>query len=68
MPIYEYVCNGCGKKFEYLVRGVSDAARCPGCESRDLRKLISGFAFRSQGRESSSCGSCSGGDCSHCSG
>lgn len=75
MPIYEFFCNKCGVKFDYLVRGGGDSISCPACHGRDLKKLISGFAFHSKGNDafpgtgqaSSSCGGCSGGNCSCCS-
>ena len=31
MPIYEYVCDDCGTKFEKLVRKNGDALACPTC-------------------------------------
>ncbi|MCL6477172.1 MAG: zinc ribbon domain-containing protein [Peptococcaceae bacterium] len=43
MPIFEYKCTGCGKKFEVLVlnsRG-EDQVKCPGCGGGDLVKMIS---------------------------
>jgi putative FmdB family regulatory protein len=47
LPIYEYVCRVCGKRFQYLVLKKEDeeGLRCPGCESRDLKKLISRAVF-----------------------
>lgn len=46
MPIFEYECRACGHQFEHLLL---PAARtdpvCPGCGSRDLEKLMSGFAL-----------------------
>ena len=46
MPIYEYRCNGCGRTFAFLY-GVSRDSRdpaCPGCQGRDLARLISRVA------------------------
>jgi putative FmdB family regulatory protein len=43
MPIYEYACNGCGRRFEHLVRS-SETATCPECNGGDLRRLLSTFA------------------------
>lgn len=46
MPIFEYRCNRCHKRFSALV-GVLAEARppaCPRCASQDLQKLVSRFA------------------------
>jgi len=47
VPIYEYSCRACGKQFQYLVlnREDEERLRCPNCESRDLKKLISQAVF-----------------------
>jgi putative FmdB family regulatory protein len=55
MPIYEYQCDVCGRRFERLVRPVSagpslDAPCCPTCGSRALQQLSSPFAVSSQER------------------
>ena len=43
MPIFEYVCKGCGKPFEAIVRG-SEKLRCPHCNSVRLEQQLSVFA------------------------
>ena len=48
MPIFEYVCKGCGKGFEYLVRSNSAPPSCPACSSVDLEKQISTPAIKSE--------------------
>lgn len=40
MPIYEYVCDQCGRDFELLIRG-SDTPACPECESEEVSKQLS---------------------------
>lgn len=46
MPIYEYRCEGCGHRFEHLLLPTAKTDPvCPACQSRDLEKLISGFAL-----------------------
>ena len=73
MPIYDFICNTCGKKFETLVLG-NDKPQCPHCQSIDLTKQMSTFAFKSAGGSASgsdsssgsSCGGCAGGSCSTC--
>ncbi len=42
MPIFEYVCQKCGKDFEALVRSET-VPECPGCHSTDLKKQLSVF-------------------------
>lgn len=47
MPIYEFQCKKCGRRFE-LIRSLSQAgkpATCTVCRSRSTRRLISSFAF-----------------------
>jgi putative FmdB family regulatory protein len=43
MPIYEYECNKCKKKFELVLLSISQKAvpECPKCKSKDARKLVS---------------------------
>ena len=42
MPIYEYLCQDCGNKFEKLVRRTDDAmeAGCPSCGQKHLQAGI----------------------------
>ncbi|MGQ9501681.1 MAG: FmdB family zinc ribbon protein [Anaerolineae bacterium] len=65
MPIYEYVCQDCGERYEKLVRSEVDKVEliCPRCGSRQARKALSLFGLRataapSQGTSTSapSCG------------
>ncbi len=73
MPIYEYECPKCGKRFEEIVFG-SDVPACPACGSTDTRKLLSCASFHVPGGAPSgasssggkSCSGCSGGNCSSC--
>lgn len=45
MPIFEYVCNVCGQKFEKLEKsGADDERKCPACGSSDVSKAMSIFA------------------------
>lgn len=43
MPLYEYSCRDCGRRFETLVFG-SERPGCPGCGGRSLERLLSTFA------------------------
>jgi putative FmdB family regulatory protein len=52
MPIYEYRCQSCQRRFSEFVRGFSQLAaaegdkrpRCPHCHGSEARRLISRFA------------------------
>jgi putative FmdB family regulatory protein len=73
MPIYEYVCKDCGKKFEML-RSIKDAdalAECRCCQSNQTHRAVSLFNAQSGSRiiaggNSGGCSGCSSGTCSTC--
>jgi putative FmdB family regulatory protein len=71
MPIYEYQCKDCGKKFE-LLRSFSQAdeqTQCQSCNSTEVRRLVTAANAFSNGASlggSSQCGSCASGNCSSC--
>jgi len=74
MPIYEYTCDKCDKKFEILIMG-SDKPVCPCCGNAKVKRLISSCGFVSKGSsgetvsasaEASSCTGCSSTNCSSC--
>jgi len=46
MPLFEYVCRQCSKKFTFLSGVISDNSepRCPRCDSVDLQKIMSRFS------------------------
>jgi putative FmdB family regulatory protein len=43
MPLYEYNCRKCSKRFEQLLFG-KEKPSCPACHGTDLEKLVSTFA------------------------
>lgn len=74
MPIYEFFCEACDKKFETLVMG-KETPTCPGCGTEDIRRLMSacGFISKGSGGETvgksagaSACGTCSATSCTSC--
>lgn len=74
MPIYEYVCRSCDKRFE-LIRPVSrsaESATCPGCEGSAERVLsrFCSFTTDDSGMTApvggSSCSGCDAISCSTC--
>jgi putative FmdB family regulatory protein len=69
MPIYEYICDDCGTKFEKLVRRNENATACPSCGESHLKTALSTFAAHSSnGKTQASNGNaqfptCAGGMC-----
>ena len=50
MPIYEYECQGCGDRHEFIQKFSDGLKRkCPSCGKPRLRKLISAAAFHLKG-------------------
>ncbi|OIP40297.1 FmdB family transcriptional regulator [Candidatus Desantisbacteria bacterium CG2_30_40_21] len=73
MPIFEYQCQKCTKKFETLVMSKNEVVQCPECGSGELKKLLSLFGFKPAGSRfvssstsSGGCTSCSTKACSSC--
>ena len=46
MPLYEYRCGGCGRRFEVLQRVGADrtGVACPACGSAEVAKQLTPFA------------------------
>jgi putative FmdB family regulatory protein len=72
MPIYEYICQDCGERFE-LMRPMKDAdapVACQGCESQHTARMMSVFFASSGGRaiatSAPSCASCNSDSCATC--
>ncbi len=73
MPLYEYVCQDCGTRFDVL-RSMKDAdlpARCKSCHGDHSTRQLSVFFAKSgekavAGTSSGGCGGCSGGSCASC--
>lgn len=71
MPIYEYVCDDCGERYERIVMNQSTPISCPKCASGKHTIQLSVFAAPANGRKSSSGsstmpasgGGCCGGSC-----
>lgn len=47
MPIYEYVCEDCGKLSEILLSHTDESPDCPGCGGSNLKKLLSAHSAMS---------------------
>ena len=65
MPIFEYLCDDCGNKFEKLVRRAAEAARaeCPSCGRDHVTTQVSSFAARTNGSTKDSMPECPSGMC-----
>jgi len=72
VPIYEYRCRECLKRFEELVSLASadDVWPCPRCACTNTERLLSSFALRVEGGSGSgsgkNCSTCSRSSCSTC--
>ena len=66
MPIYTYICNECGKKFDLLV-GVTaqqEELKCKKCGSKNIKKILGTFSVSGgSGKSSDSDSSCPTGTC-----
>jgi len=60
MPLYEYTCRKCSKRFEALVFG-QEKPSCPKCHGADLEKMFSTFAAHGTEKGGDSLGSDFGG-------
>jgi putative FmdB family regulatory protein len=71
MPVYEFVCTDCDTRFDTLVRSVNATTEviCRGCESENVRRVVSTFAVSgfddpmAARASASSGGGCCGGSC-----
>jgi putative FmdB family regulatory protein len=68
MPIFEYVCDDCGNKFEKLVRRSeskegSEGVACPSCGQEHLQQQYSTFAAHANGAAKDTMPSCPSGMC-----
>jgi putative FmdB family regulatory protein len=56
MPIYEYLCEICGEKFEKFVRSGSAQVelKCPRCGSEEVKKAFSLFGTVTPGSRGAS--------------
>jgi putative FmdB family regulatory protein len=54
MPIYEYVCQDCGEKYDKFVRSSLAKVKleCPRCGSGQATKAFSVFGVRGSGSQS----------------
>lgn len=67
MPLYEFVCKKCNKKFEEICKVGINTAKCPKC-GKKAEKILSMFGFKSEGKSSggNSCSGCGSSNCGSC--
>ena len=41
MPVYEFECEQCGRRFEELTASDTPSPACPECDSGQARRLLS---------------------------
>ena len=58
MPLYEYTCRECGRRFEVLQRVGADGSglTCPGCGGAQVAKQFSTFASAAASSSAMPCG------------
>jgi putative FmdB family regulatory protein len=69
MPIYEFRCSKCGKRFEKLcaLGETGSSLHCPSCGEDKPARVMSGFATKGVEKGGSpGCGPCSSNSCSTC--
>jgi putative FmdB family regulatory protein len=69
VPVYEFLCLRCQRRFERYVRSFGEAVTCPGCSGSRVEKQLSTFALagaQPASREGGGGGGCCGGGCCGC--
>ena len=75
MPIFEYRCRACGKKFETIVLGGEEPTACELCGAKKIDKLMSACGFHTKDKSglvtksapsTSSCTGCTSSSCASC--
>jgi len=73
MPIYEYICQDCGCRFDALrlMKEADSPINCKKCNSSKTKRALSVFFAQSGGRivagnQDSGCANCSSGSCASC--
>lgn len=59
MPLFDYICKDCRKRFEALVSG-SRIPECPLCRSTNLEQQLSRFAVAGASGDSRAMSACAG--------
>jgi putative FmdB family regulatory protein len=67
MPLFEYSCRGCGRRFEAFVTPAREPV-CPACHGSELEKLLSspGMVAAGNGRKAAETLPACGAQGGHC--
>ncbi|WP_024336346.1 MULTISPECIES: FmdB family zinc ribbon protein [Desulfotignum] len=75
MPLFDFLCNDCGKTCELLMIGTGDEPKCTACGSSNLSKQMSAHSamsgpakFRTPGPGDTACCGAAPGQASGCAG
>jgi putative FmdB family regulatory protein len=65
MPIFEYKCNDCNKKFDVLHKSSANLEEviCPECKSNNNQKLFSTFSASNGSQSIDNMPPCANGNC-----
>jgi len=65
MPVYSYVCEDCGAKFDLLVGVTKEDEKkvCKKCGSKKIKRIFASFSVSSGDNSSTSSSSCPTGTC-----
>jgi len=63
MPIYEYLCNDCGTRYEQLVMSNRQVIACPKCTSERKTLQLSVFSSPAKSPDAGNGASASGAAC-----
>ncbi|MCK5306821.1 MAG: zinc ribbon domain-containing protein [Candidatus Omnitrophica bacterium] len=57
MPVYTYICEDCGEKFDLLIGMTSEKVelKCSKCGSKKIKKTFSSFSVKSSSSSGPSC-------------
>ena len=64
MPIYEYKCEECGERFDFLAKRLSERPEtCPQCGATTLKKKLSMFSAKVASGSGGGTSGCPTGSC-----
>ena len=61
MPIFDYLCNSCGQKFDVMIKNnEKDSVQCPQCQSKEVKQQLSIFSSANKSAAKAPMPSCAG--------
>ncbi|MGS0764911.1 FmdB family zinc ribbon protein [Syntrophomonas curvata] len=62
MPIFDFLCQNCGKKFDIMIANADkNKVKCPECNSSEVKQLLSLFNTGGTKSAPAGCQGCSAG-------